>query len=534
MRRIVMTVIGLSLAAGCRPDPGPSTGAVPLYDNLGRFSVPISTENARAQQYFDQGMRLTYGFNHAEAIRAFQEAARLDSRCAICHWGIALAYGPNINWPMDSASGALAWTALKEAERLAAGANPREQALIEALSVRYAEVPPANRAGLDSAYATAMAGVVVKFPDDLEAATLHAEALMDLRPWAYWEKDGTPAPQTERLVSQLEKVIAADSTHPGACHYFIHAVEAVAPARALPCAERLAELMPGAGHLVHMPAHIYVRVGRYADAIEQNQHATHVDSVYAAAERPSMVYAGLYIPHNHHFLGFAALLAGQSAAAIESARLTVAKAPVAALQALPEFQPMAAFEHIVLLKFGRWEDVLALPAPPTDLPVAWAVAMYGRGTALAATGKAEAAAAHSDSIAAVGTRLPDGIARSIVEIAQHSLAGELAARRKQWRVAETHFRAAMAIEDQLPYMEPPWWIEPVRHALGAALLSGGRARQAETVYREDLQRFPANGWALYGLWQSLRAQRSPDATQAEADFKQAWSAADVQLSTSHP
>jgi tetratricopeptide (TPR) repeat protein len=535
MRRFVILVGGLAVAAGCKTRDYAEMPAVPVYTDLGAFSVPISTENAEAQRYFDQGMRLTYAFNHGEAIRAFGEAARLDPNCAICHWGIALASGPNINWPMDSLSGVAAWEALKNAERFSSHANEREQALIQALGARYAEVPPAQRASLDSAYAKAMAEVAARFPDDHEVATLYAEALMDLRPWAYWEPDGKPAPQTEIILAQLERVIAADSSHPGACHYFIHAVEAVAPERAVPCAERLAQEMPGAGHLVHMPAHIYIRVGRYADAITHNEHATHVDSVFAASERPSMVYAGLYIPHNHHFLGFAALLAGRSALALQAARETVAKAPVAALAVMPDFQGMAAFEHSLLLKFGRFDEVLAKPMPPAELPVARAVAYYSRGTALAATSKGggDSARALVDSIAALGSGLPAGTAKRVVEIAQHSLAGEIAARSKQWRDAETHFRAAMAIEDQLAYMEPPWWIEPVRHALGAVLLNAGKAREAEKIYREDLVRFPQNGWALYGLWQSLRAQGKPEAAKAEAEFKQAWAGADVQLTASH-
>lgn len=523
--------MGLLAAAGCGGEVRSETPAVPLYDNLGAFSVPISSRNPRAQQYFDQGMRLTYAFNHAEAIRSFQEALRLDPDCAICHWGVALGYGPNINWPMDSASGVLAWQAIQNAKRLSSKANAREQALIAALATRYAEVPPANRAGLDSAYATAMGDVADQYPDDLEAATLRAEALMDLRPWSYWEADGSPAPQTDLIVRSLERVIAVDSTHPGACHFYIHAVEAVAPERAVACAERLAELMPGAGHLVHMPAHIYIRVGRYADAIERNVHATHADSVFVAGERPSLVYAGLYIPHNHHFLGFAAMLAGRSQVALSSGRETVAKAPVEAMRQMPDFQPMLAFEHSLLLKFGRWDELLALPLPATDVPVARATALYARGTALAATGKGAEATGLVDSVAALGSALPQGIAKSIVSIAQHSLAGELAARAKRWGEAETHFRAAARIEDGLMYMEPPWWIEPVRHALGATLLRAGKAREAEVVYREDIKRFPGNGWALYGLWQSLKAQGSKDAAAAEAEFRKAWAGADVELTT---
>lgn len=528
MRRFRSLFGGIALALACGSGESGGTREVMLYPDLGSLHVPISTRNESAQQYFDQGMRLTYAFNHGEAIRSFERAADLDPDCAICRWGVALAHGPNINWPMDSASGIAAWRALKDAERLAPDASERERALIQALDSRYLENPPGRRGALDSSYATAMAELASRYPDDLEIATLYAEALMNLRPWAYWEGVGKPAPGTGIILSQLEKVIAADSSHPGACHFYIHAVEAVEPAKALPCAERLASLMPGAGHLVHMPAHIYLRVGRYGDAIARNEHATHVDSTFAATEQPSLVYAGLYIPHNHHFLGFAAMLAGSSAKAVPAARQTVAKSPVEALKQLPEFQPMAAFLHLTLAKFGRWDEVLALPLPTPELPVALATAEYARGTALAATGKAGEATALIDSIRERGAGLPAGVARRIVEIARHMLAGEVAARQNRWGVAETQFRAAMAIEDQLPYMEPPWWIEPVRHALGSVLLAGGKAKAAEQVYREDLTRFPANGWSLYGVWQSLLAQKSPKAAEAEAEFRKAWTGADVE------
>jgi tetratricopeptide (TPR) repeat protein len=306
-------------------------------------------------------------------------------------------------------------------------------------------------------------------------------------------------------------------------------VEAGDPAKAVPCAERLAALMPGAGHLVHMPAHVYIRVGRYADAIELNHHATDADSVFSAGERPSLVYSGLYIPHNHHFLGFAAMLAGNARQAIESGRQTVAHAPVEALKQMPDFQPMLAFEQTMLLKFGRFDEVLQRPVPGPEVPVARATALHHRGTALAATGRAAEAATLVDSIAALGRSLPDGIAKQIVQIAAHSLHGEVSARSNKLDEAELHFRAAMEIEDGLMYMEPPWWIEPVRHALGALLLEAGKARQAEALYREDLKRFPRNGWALYGLWQSLKAQGSREAAAVEAEFREAWKGADVEL-----
>lgn len=518
----------MALACG-RSAPPPT---VPLYSDLGAFHVPISS--SRAQAYFDQGMRLTYAFNHAEAIRAFEQAAQLDPDCAICHWGAALAYGPNINWPMDSASGVAARAALERAQALADKASERERALIEALATRYASPPPANRAHLDSAYARAMGDVAARYPEDREMATLYAESLMDLQPWNYWEGPGKPRPGTEIALSQLEKVIGADSTHPGACHFYIHAVEAVDPARAVPCAERLAALMPGAGHLVHMPAHIYVRVGRYADAIEHNQHATHADSTFVATENPSLVYAGLYVPHNHHFLGFAALMAGRAETAIQASRATVAKVTPEGMKALPQYQPMYVFDQLTLLKFGRWQDVLASPVPASDLPVSRATSQYARGTAFAATGQWDSAQAALDAVTAAAGALDAGLPKLIVEIAQHSLAGEMAARRDRLGEAEKHLRLAMGIEDGLPYMEPPWWVEPVRHPLGAVLLRAGKARDAERVFQEDLARFPENCWSRYGLWRSLVARRSPQAGEAEAAFRSACGGAEVQVTSAHP
>jgi tetratricopeptide (TPR) repeat protein len=507
---------------GCRASAPPAP-TVPLYDNLGSFHVPISTSNPQTQQYFDQGMRLAYAFNHAEAVASFEEAARLDPRCAICHWAVAYALGPNINAPMDSAAGARAWAAIERAKELASGASERERDFITAMAARYTENPTASRPALDSAFVTAMAALATRYPNDLEAATIHADARMNLRPWDYWAGVGKPHPGTEILVGELERVIAADSTHPGACHLFIHAVEATEPGRAVACAERLAALMPGAGHLVHMPAHIYVRVGRYQDAIEHNHHATRADSTMTVADRISPMYATLYVPHNYHFLGFAALLAGQERLAIQAAKRTVETTPVAGVQQIPEYQPQLAFEHLMLLKFGRWDALLALPLPDSSVPVGRAVAEYARGTALAATGRFDEAKALVPVLASRTSDHHSAIAKSIVAVAHHSLAGEIAARQRQWAVAEREFRSAMALEDAFTYMEPPWWIEPVRHALGTTLLQAGNAAAAEKVFREDLARFPDNVWSLIGLEQSLAAQgkASGEITAAAAKARSA-------------
>jgi tetratricopeptide (TPR) repeat protein len=522
---------------------GTPADTVPLYDNLGNHHFEISTGVPRAQQYFDQGMRLVYGFNHGEAIRAFKEAQRLDPQCAMCFWGEALAYGPHVNAPMDSAGAVGAWAALERAVALAPRARPAEQAYMRALQARYAKAPPANRAPLDSAYAKAMGQVVREYPSDLEAATLYAESLMDLRPWAYWKKDGTPYPQTDIIISQLERVIAGNPNHPGACHYYIHAVEAVEPAKAVPCAERLAALMPGAGHMVHMPAHIYVRVGRWSDAIAANVHAVHTDESYIAAERPTGIYPMGYYPHNYHFLSFASTMAGNSAQAIEAARKLAEHVPADAARAVPPFQQLIPYAHLVLTRFGRWDDVLSLPLPPTDLRVSTGLTHYARGVAFAAKGQWPEAQAALDTVKtiAAGTTPGDqtamtsgeGESKTVMDIATHALMGEIAYRQGKLDDAAAHFREAAKLEDTFNYVEPPQWFYPVRQSLGAVLLQAKKPAEAEAVYREDLNRFPENGWSLYGLEASLRAEgKTAEADEAKGRLGKAWSGADVTLSAS--
>jgi len=512
---------------------------VPLYDNLGTHHIEISTRLPRAQAYFDQGMRLVYGFNHAEAIRAFTEAARLDPNCAVCYWGIALAYGPHVNAGMDSAAGVAAWAALGQARRHAAHANPRERRYIDALGRRYAAVPPGNRAPLDSAYARAMAELVSRYPGDLDAATLYAEALMDLSPWFYWTPAGEPRPDTPTIVAQLERVLARNPNHPGACHYYIHAVEAVAPAKAVACAERLAALMPGAGHMVHMPGHIYIRVGRYMDAIHANEHAVHTDMVYLEGQKPPQgVYPIGYVPHNYHFLSFASTMAGRSEEAIDAARKLRLTTPPEVARQVPLAEPYIPYVFLALTTFGRWDEILKEPVPPADLSYSYGLAQYARGVAFAATGRPAAAAAALDSLVRTRSTINPGYATAgwstpgtVLEIAEHSLRGEIELRTGSADSAAGHFRKAADLEDGLLYIEPPDWYYPVRHSLGAALLKAGRPAEAETVYREDLKRFPSNGWSLFGLAQSLEAQ-GKSADSARREFQRAWSDADIVLTGS--
>jgi tetratricopeptide (TPR) repeat protein len=500
---------------------------VPLYDNLGSYHRPISTADDAVQRYFDQGLRLTYAFNHAEAIRAFDAAALLDPDCAICHWGSAYAYGPNINVPMDSASALLAFEALQRA-RSASRASDVERALIDALAERYVAEPPGDRAHLDHAYAAAMQRVRQTYPDDPDVVTLHAEAVMNLSPWDYWTRSGSPRDGIAEIVADLERVVRNDPAHPGACHYYIHAVEAVQPERAVACAERLAALMPGAGHLVHMPAHIYIRVGRWADAITANEHAVHADETYIADQSPTGVYPIAYYPHNYHFLSFAATMAGRSSLAVSAARNVVSSVPVDIARAVPEIEPLLAYAHLVLVTFGRWDDVLAEPQPPADLHFATALVQYARGVAHAAKGDVATARSALQAVTATAQATDDPLGRAVLDIATHTLAGEVDQRTGNLASAEAHFRQAADIEDGLLYMEPPHWYYPVRHSLGAALLAQGRAADAERVYREDLARFPDNAWSLHGLAASLRAQgRAADADAI--DSRRTALGSDVQL-----
>jgi len=507
---------------------------VPLYKDLGSHHKPISTKVPGAQQYFDQGLRFVYGFNHAEAIRSFAHAATLDPSCAMCYWGIALAYGPHVNAPMDRAGGVAAYEAVQKALSLKSHASAHERAYIDALAQRYEADPPIDRARLDTLYSHAMAKVANSYPKDLDAATLYAESLMDLRPWNYWRPDGTPYPGTTEIVRQLERVLSRHPQHPGACHYYIHAVEAVNPKSAVPCAERLARLMPGEGHMVHMPAHIYIRVGRWNDAIQANQHAIHSDEVFIEGQHPVGVYPLAYYPHNIQFLAFASTMAGRSAQAIEAAHTLTSKVNLDAARQVGMLQEMLPYHVLTLTTFGKWDEVLAQPLPPEDIRFSFAMTLYARGVAHAA--KAEWAEAQDalDRVTAIDAATAEGAEeKTALSIAVHALSGEMATRRGDVESGITHFREAVKIEDAGLYFEPPKWYYPIRHSLGAALVKAGQSAEAEQVYRKDLQRFPENGWALFGLSQALRAQGKKDAAAAvDARLRKAWAKADVTLTTS--
>lgn len=531
----------ISFLVGCGGDGSPAQSTtVPLYDNLGDHHYAVSTGVPQAQRYFDQGLRLYYAFNHAEAIRAFNQAADLDPACAICYWGTALAYGPNINLPMDSAAGVAAYHALQQAQGAAQHASAKERALIDALAQRYAPVPPGDRAALDSAYSRAMQQVVERFPDDAEARTLYAESVMDLSPWYYWNRDGSPRPQTPELLAQLEQVIAANPDHPGANHFYIHAVEAVQPERAVAAAERLANLMPGAGHLVHMPGHIYIRVGRYQDAIQANLHAVHADETFIRDQNPAFgVYVAGYYPHNYDFLAFAASMIGRSAQAIGAADKMASLAP----QDMLREPGMTFLQHHqtrrlqLRVRFGRWDEILEVPAPADDLPHARAMWHYARGRALAARGDVPGAETELARLRATAQdpqvaslRLEFNTVGAVLGIATEVLAGHIAAAKGDSQGAVSHLREAARLEDELVYGEPPEWSVPVREELGVVSLEAGRPKVAEQAFRADLERFPENGWSLHGLARALRAQNRTSEADAVAErLRNVWASADVQL-----
>jgi tetratricopeptide (TPR) repeat protein len=522
--------------------PAPSGALAPRLQNVGKHTFTVTCQAGNAQQFMNQGLNLTYGFNHAEASRAFAEAARLDPHCAMAYWGQAFALGPNINAPMDPATEPQARALIDKAIALKSHVSERERAYIDALSVRYTGKAE-DRAAADQAFAGAMRMLHEKFPDDLDAATLYAEALMDLRPWNYWMRDGRPQPGTNEIVKALDQVVTRNPEHPGALHLSIHLWEATAnPGKAEGFADRLLTLAPAAGHLVHMPGHIFQRVGRYEDVIKANQLAVLADEDYISQCRAQGLYPLGYYPHNIHFLWFGATMAGQSELAIASARKTTTSVPTEAVQQLPILQSFLLVEDYALVRFGKWQEILALPPLKYESLFTKGVRHYARGMAftrqknLAAANKELAAvkriAADPQLIAtpaSMSLNMPD----SVLRIASETLAGELAAEQGDYAKAIAHLDTAVRLQDALAYTEPDDWHYPVRHSLGAVLLQAKRPAEAEIVYWQDLREHPRNGWALFGLAQAMRAQGNVEAAKVvDEDFRKSWAKADIKLAAS--
>jgi tetratricopeptide (TPR) repeat protein len=521
----------------------PPVGAT-LLEGLGDYDFQVTTSNPEAQRWFNQGLMLTFGFNHDAAERSFLKAAELDPYCAMCWWGAALVVGPHVNAAMDPGKNAVAWARLQKAVAHAPGASEREQAFIEALAARYAANPPADRRPLDEAYAEATRRLASARPDDLDAAVFHAEALMDLQPWDYYDENLEPKGHTAEVVQVLESVIARNPDHAGALHLYVHAVEAsAAPERGVAAADRLRELIPGSGHLVHMPAHIYSRVGRWHDAVIANQRAIEADDAYLAMCRSNAqgVYPLGYVPHNHHFLWFAASMVGESDIARSAAQHTAERVNLPELMREPGF---ASLQHFWMtpwfddVRFGRWEEIASRPNPAPDLPYVTLMWHYAQGMAAVRQDRTGDADQH---LAAIRKILEDPVLETLTvwdrypltlasRIAERTVTAEVALARGDSAAAIAALGEAVAIEDTIPYDEPPGWHAPVRQTLGQVLLAAGKPAEAEAVYREELRRNPENGWSLKGLAQSLTAQRkNGEAREVEHRFAAAWSNADIAL-----
>jgi tetratricopeptide (TPR) repeat protein len=505
----------------------------PLWPDLGSITYKITTANERAQAYFDQGLRLAYAFNHGEAQRAFRMGQKLDPDCAMCFWGEALVLGPNINLPMPEDAIAPAYAAAQKAKALAANASARERALIGALAARYGSDPKADRAPFDAAYAAEMAKVATQFPDDDEITTLYAEAVMDLSPWDYWKPGGRePNPQSAPIVPTLERVLARNPNHPGAIHFYIHAVEASdRPKRAEPYADRLRGAIPGAGHLVHMPSHIYYRVGRYLDALSDNKTAVRVDEKYLAdSNAPMGVYRLGYYPHNVHFVMASAQMAGDSQTVIAAATKLRELIPDEAARGIAMVQPVKAAPYFAHAQFSTPETILAVPDPGDAIPYVKAMWLYMRGIALAARHNFASAAAAADAIETLertanfkllkDSNIP---AQQVLRIARTLILARVAQAKGDFRTAVVRFERAAALQDALPYTEPPYWYYPIRQSLAAALLQAGRYAEAERQFQRALSRAPSNGWSYYGLAEVHKSRgNTAAARKAEADLARTW------------
>jgi len=533
MLRLAQTEVPRAEMSAANTAPAFADTEPPLWTGLGSVTYKVSTTNERAQAYFDQGLRLAYAFNHGEAQRAFRMAQKLDPNCAMCFWGEALVLGPNINLPMQEDALAPAYAAAQKAKALAGNASPREQALINALAARYGSDPKAARPPFDAAYASEMAKVAKQFPDDDEIATFYAEAVMDLSPWNYWKPGGRePNPQSVPIVQTLERVLARNPTHPGAIHYYIHAVEASdRPKRAEPYADRLRGAIPGAGHLVHMPSHIYYRVGRYLDALKDNKTAVDVDEKYLAdAKAPMGVYRLGYYPHNVHFVMASAQLAGDGQTVIAAAEKLGQLIPNEAARGIAMVQPVKAAPYFAHAQFSTPETILALPDPGDAIPYIKAMWLYARGVALAQRHDSAGAAAAADAIGTIERTADFKLlkesnvpAQEVLRIAQTLILARIAQANSDYRTAVVRFARAAALQDALPYTEPPYWYYPIRQSLAAALLQAGRYAEAEQQFQRALTRAPANGWSYYGLAELYKARGNTDAARkAEADLSKTW------------
>ena len=536
MRKIIHSLVVLACAGSFVMASQPMSPA-PRFKGMGRHHHPVTTKWELAQRYFDHGLSLCFNFNHSEAIRSFTAASQIDPDCAMAYWGVAFAYGPHVNAPMDTNVVPTAWEALQKAVALKPKVGQRERDYIDALAKRYTNELLTNRSHLDKAFAEAMGQVAKKYPDDLDAQVLYAEALMDTSPWNYWGEDMTPKPEARQALDAIESVLRRVKAHSGADHLYIHLVEAGPnPEKGIPSADRIGKLTPGAGHLVHMASHIYVRVGRYHDAVVVNERAARADEDYLRIARPVGMYPGGYYPHNVHFLWFANDLEGRSKHAIAAAQ-KVGQYTTGLLCGAIEGPRQRYLPLLAYARFGRWEDILKQSAPADQYGFDQAMALYARGLALAATGEPDKADKElrrfkdlQGSAPVKSMDNPYFPGTQILAVGEQVLSGKIAAARGLTNDMVSYMRKAAAAADELPYMEPPYWYYSAKLSLGAALLKAGHAAEAEKTFREDLKEFPNCGWQLFGLWQSLRAQgRAQEAQEVSRQFKKAWGRADVDL-----
>jgi tetratricopeptide (TPR) repeat protein len=538
MRRWIVIAV-LSACTAWAQGPQSAKPAV-LMPGVGDLHHPVSTRNAEAQQFFDQGFRLVYAFNHDEAARSFRRAAELDPKLAMAWWGLAWAVGPNYNLPVDAEHEKVAADAVAKAVALSADAPQIEKDYIHAISTRYSNLANPNYHQLDLDYSNAMRALSKKYPDDLDAATLFAESMMNLRPWKLWNANGTPAEGTPEIVATLESVLRRDPNHMGAMHYYMHTVEASPnPERALPYAERIAALAPAAGHLVHMPSHIYIRTGNYDSARADNASAARVDEQYIQATGAQGVYPLMYYSHNLHFEAIAAGMQGRCA----EAQAAAAKLAINVQPAIKDMPMLEAFLGIPLatqVRCGRWDDLLKMSEPAAQTPALKVFWLYSRGMALASHGQTAEAELLQMKLAAIeqATSSDDifmppveNKTRQIFHIAYDTLSARIAAAKGDKAASLQFLRDAVANQDQLKYDEPADWYYPVRESLGGMLLQSGNAKEAEQVFRDDLDRNPRNPRSLFGLNEALiREGRDYEASWVKKQFEAAWQGADVQLS----
>jgi tetratricopeptide (TPR) repeat protein len=529
---MVCVVALLSYGVAAQTHDHSQAKPVTLVSGLGDLHHPVTTKNPQAQQFFDQGLRYIYAFNHDEAARSFHHAAELDPNLAMAYWGVAEAVGPNYNDPASDDRFKEAHEAVQKAVDLLGNASPSEKAYIQAMALRFPADDPAQRAKNAQAYHDAMRQLVKDYPDDLDAATLFAESGMNLHPWGLWHLDGTPEEGTEEIVATLESVLRRDPNHLGAVHYYIHAVEASSsPERALAGATRLASLAPGAGHIVHMPAHVYIRTGDYEAAVKTNEEAAAADRAYIKASNSQGIYPMMYYSHNLHFIAMCAAMNGNYAEAKKNADLLAAHVGPH-VKEMPPIDGFMTIPMAVNVRFHRWDDILKMPQPSPDMKIATVFSHFARGMAFAGTGKiAEAEAEYkivSDAEAATPAdqifAMPfNNKARDIMKIAKDVLGAQIAGAKKDSSSAIEQLREAVTVQDTLKYSEPEDWFFPVRESLGAALLMTGDNAGAEKVFREDLERHPRNPRSLWGLNQALKAQgRDYDAAFVQKQFDAAW------------